>query len=215
LSSRILLNNFIAPATVSNKKSANQATSSEEFPNFVSAVTARETAPEDSPGYSSPQDSNGGSSSEASVLTETATGSSLPLQPDSGTKSLVASQSAASNLEGFQEQNDSFTSNYGQPSLDTSVMGKSLLKLIQSVQEGDIPQAQSALSQISQKISDNQSLSSTNSTFWYTATNPLQRFVSEMQTTLSDNNIQDAQASLSSFLESIGQTKGNFVSTSV
>lgn len=215
MSSRIVLNNFMAPPTISSKRSATQATSSEVFPDFVYAVQARESGSEDNADSPSPYGSNNESAQETTGSAETTnSGSSGQLEANTASETLGISLSEPSDLEGVGEQTGGSANSYGQNSVDASVMGKSLLNLIQSVQEGDVPQAQAALSQISRKISSSQSASAANATPWYTATNPLQRFVSEMQTALTGNDVQGAQASLSSFLENAGRAKGNFVAIS-
>jgi hypothetical protein len=208
------LNQSITPATIGSKRSTSQASSSEEFPRFVSAITARETASQNETDYSSLYEDKSESSKKTSVSAETVSRNNLQLQSDSDTGTLTPTVSEVSDLERLQGQSDSYSGNYGQRSLDASAMGKSLLSLIQSVQEGDVPQAQAVLNQISRKISNSQSASSENATPWYTATRPLQRFVSDMQAALAENDVQGAQANLSSFLENAGRAKGNFVATS-
>lgn len=215
-SPNISLSNLLVVNTLSSKNPPHQAGSSEEFSGVITAATtgdsssqARNTSP-----LPAAENLQGNGLTATQLLPIQAPAAVPVLGPLSQEQSLLALEAVTQNFKSdspIVAERD-LTAGYDQTEVDILGLERGFLSLIQAVQDGNMERAQLIFLQILRRRS-RPTYSSTRKD-GFLATSSYQRFLAEMESSLAGNDLSAAQLSVNSFLANIGESHGNFFTTS-
>ncbi len=216
MSSNISLSNLLTVNDFGSKNSSHQAVSSEEFSGIMTAARSGDSS-------SSQENTSPISTTETVLGTDLPGAQLLPIQSQIAVQALAALPQEQSLLaleaitQNFRTDSSAITekdvaTGYDQTEVDILGLERGFLSLIQSVQDGNMERAQLVFLQILRRRS--RSTYSPTRKDGFIATSPYQRFLTDMESSLATNDLYAAQLSVNSFLANIGESQGNFFTTS-
>jgi hypothetical protein len=215
MSSTISLQNLLTVSNISPKNTPHATTSSEEFSEAVATATSSEASAqqEGSSLLAMPGTLQANAALEGRLLTDQAEATleaftaNIPGQTLLTLESVLTAEAAAS-----PNTRQVIADTYNQASIDILGLERNFLELIQAVQKEDIPQVRKILGQLSRRRPRAKFSSSAKRKI---SSDPLERFLEEMESALEVNDLYAAQLTINSFLAHSGESRGNLIAARV
>jgi hypothetical protein len=220
MSTTVSLQNLLTLSNVSPKNASHQAIDSEEFSKVVTSASSGETSSQQESSSSMPTTSipstgmlQANAISESRLLTEQTEAAMEALTINRPEQSLLTLESTLAMETKSSSTNDQTISNiYNQANVDILGLERSFLELIQAVQKENIPQVRKLLGQLPRR---RPRVNYSRVEKGELSSDPLERFLEEMESALAVNDLYTAQLTINSFLAHLGESRGSFVVTSV